>query len=75
MSQAENQPLPEYACPDCGCVDDLEVVVQTYAKLRQSADGNIETEIVGDHDWDEESTMLCAHCGKSGPAYTFMNED
>lgn len=61
----------EYACPDCESTGSLHVVVCTNARLRQSSDGNIETEVEGDHEWDDESRMNCTHCGRAGKVAEF----
>ena len=53
-------------CPACKQDDGLMVVVQAWADL--SADG---TEVIGDHEWDDESFMRCAHCGHSGRVEEF----
>jgi len=60
----------EYACPDCGDTGGLRVVVSASAKLVQGSDGNLETDVDGDHEWDDTSTMSCT-CGKIGKVADF----
>lgn len=54
------------ACPNCGSDGDLLVAVCVWARL--SVDG---TEPVGDHDWDNESGMICLACRTAGKVGTF----
>ena len=53
---------PRYVCPNCGS-HNLEVNICATAKLVQQDDGNFETEVTGDHEWDGNSTMVCTVCG------------
>lgn len=62
----------DYRCPSCKSADSLSVSVVCSAKLTQK-DGNIETEVEGDHEWDNSSTMWCA-CGYSDMASSFLVE-
>jgi hypothetical protein len=57
----------EMACPKCGQDDQLDIVVTLFARLLpngtdpdQAGDEN------GDHEWDENSTCACRHCGWCG---------
>lgn len=58
-----------WKCPECGSTR-LQVVVVTMAILTQT-DDNFETEVVGDHEWHEESTMECLDCCHVGFAQDF----
>lgn len=61
-----------WVCPECNSPDRLHVTVVTSAHLLQTNDDdNFETEIEGDHEWDEGSTMWCFGCGHSGTAGQF----
>ncbi len=62
-----------YRCFLCGDADKLSVNIITSAKLTQDEDDNFQTEVVGDHEWDDLSTMWC-ECGASAEAGAF-NED
>jgi predicted RNA-binding Zn-ribbon protein involved in translation (DUF1610 family) len=65
-----------YRCPECGS-DELEVTVETRAKLIQS-DGNIETDTDAAedacHEWGENSVMRCVSCRHSDIADEFRTE-
>lgn len=60
----------KYQCPKCKSTDTLYVTVSTLARLDQYEDEqygfNMETEPVGDHYWDDESTAYCDNCGWTG---------
>ncbi len=61
-----------WICPDCGKNDHLMVTIVTTANLTQDADGdNFETEVMGDHEWDENSSMACGSCGNIGTVGQF----
>jgi hypothetical protein len=61
---------PMYQCPRCTSIN-LEVDIRTTAKLSQQ-DGNLETsEIIGDHEWDDNSTMFCKACGHTDRSEKF----
>lgn len=62
-----------YACPECGGTT-LKVCVRVWADLRQDEDQGFETDIDGgDHEWDGDSTMICASgdCTHFGDAKGF----
>lgn len=59
-----------WKCPECES-DSLSVVVMTSATLVQEPDGNFQTDIAGDHEWDENSSMTCTDCGHSAAASDF----
>jgi len=63
---------PEFKCPKCGSTDTLHVHVLTTAHVRQGPDGNFETEVFGDHEWDSSYTMWC-DCGHTANADRFFN--
>lgn len=68
--------MAKYRCPDCGDADNLLVNVITSARLIQSHEcENFETEVVGDHEWDNQSTMWCASCGTSETASSFQSDE
>jgi hypothetical protein len=73
-SQLSQAPAPLYRCPGC-CSLELEVRVEAWCQLTQSADGNIETDdnTVHDHShhFDEASQMYCATCGFSSTVRDF----
>jgi len=50
-----------WRCPRCGSKN-LRVTISTVAELHQSGDGNFETSIVDDHEWDANSPMSCRQC-------------
>lgn len=52
--------MTAYKCPQCGS-DDLAVAVHAFATLTQS-EGNLETEVIGDHEWDGDSAAMCRSC-------------
>ena len=64
--------MAKYCCPQCGETDKLQVNVLTSAKLIQY-EGNFETEINGDHEWDGQSIMWCV-CGFSEASSAFECE-
>jgi len=64
----------QYKCPHCGG-DALRVEVATMARLVQEDDGNIQTEVWGDHEWDNDSYMRCTECGHDDWASGFVNPD
>lgn len=59
-----------WACPLCKSTS-LGVTVITSATLSQFADGNFETSVDGDHEWDASSTMWCRDCGHCTAAALF----
>lgn len=63
-----------WTCPKCG-EKELEVTILTSARLHQGDDGNYETEVAGDHEWDGDSYMHCVVCGHAGHARDFEKED
>lgn len=63
---------PEYRCPRCYSTVDLRVVISVVAKLHQE-DGNVETEIIGDQEWDDNSRMLCNKCEFASDAQEFID--
>lgn len=67
--------MAKYRCPnpECRSADDLGVTVITSANLIQDADGNLSTEVNGDHEWDDQSTMWCTNCGTSETASSFQS--
>ena len=61
-----------YACPNCGSKH-LQVSVTARAALTQDEeDGNLQTEVFGDHEWDNASPMECSICQYSGSASDFI---
>lgn len=58
--------MATYRCPKCGNDDRLHVTIKAGAWLIQDDDGNIQTDVFGDHDWDDDSPMFCSACGWSG---------
>lgn len=62
---------PRYICPKCDSTN-LNVTVITTAKLIQHEDsGEFETEVDGDHEWDEKSSMFCDSCAYTDNAEEF----
>lgn len=59
-----------WKCPECGSKD-LRVSVSVIAHLYQEDDGNFQTEVAGDHEWGEHSTMVCNACGHIHDASQF----
>jgi len=63
----------KYVCPECG-KDNLEVVVEVWAKLIQTDDG-FETDTSepddGSHNWNGNSHMRCRDCSHSAIAEEF----
>ena len=60
-----------YACPNCGSIH-LQVSVTARAALTQDEeDGNLQTWVFGDHEWDNDSPMECSDCQYSGSAKAF----
>lgn len=53
-----------YRCPKCGDTEHLYVTIVTLGLLIQDGE-NLETEDVGDHNWEWESPMSC-DCGWMG---------
>ena len=66
-----------YNCPDCGSTA-LDVTITTMARLVQDEDGpqtlTDEAEC-GDHEWDDNSIMVCRECGFQAIAEEFEIED
>lgn len=61
-----------WICPECNRWDGLTVTVVSSANLYQEQNGdNFETEVQGDHEWDQGSTMSCDNCGHVGSALQF----
>ena len=61
-----------YACPNCGSIH-LQVSVTARAALTQDEeDGNLQTCVFGDHEWDNDSPMECSDCQYSGSARHFI---
>ncbi len=56
-------------CPKCGSDEYLEVVFKGTARLTSQG-----TEDIGDHEWDQESYMACAHCGHDGNVRDFDSD-
>lgn len=57
----------KYHCPTCKSVD-LRVVVETWATLHQTQNGDdvdLETDVCDSlaHEWGENSSMECVDCG------------
>ena len=55
----------DYRCPECNGTN-LEVAITTTAKLIQYGPGEYQTEITGDHEWGDDSFMLCVDCRHDG---------
>jgi hypothetical protein len=69
----EEEDGPRYTCPNCGAVDQLDVVVQCWARINQTDPANLETDIdTSDQAWDEGSLMRCSACNHSGLEPTFV---
>lgn len=58
-----------WQCPKCKC-QEVSVEVKTMAILTQDHN-NFETEIYGDHEWDENSIMCCSKCSYSAKSKKF----
>ena len=68
-------PLPiewhePYRCPQCDSTN-LSVTVLASARLIQEPDGNFQTEVEGDHEWDDCHTMWCNDCQFCDGAISF----
>jgi hypothetical protein len=63
-----------WKCPKCNSTC-LNVSVVASAKLIQEEDGNFQTEIDGDHEWDDASLMWCDACGHSAETLSFTQEE
>lgn len=67
-----------YECPDCQSTE-LEISVNTWAKLDQSDADNIQTDTEAaenhDHEWDQYSIMRCRDCNRQGTAEEFEVKD
>jgi hypothetical protein len=67
-----------YECPQCSRRDGLVVTVLVNRKLVQSSQGNgdynFETDFAdnSDEEWDEESNMMCTHCGLRSESVDFQ---
>lgn len=59
-----------YKCPNCKGMS-LTLDIISRAKMYQSPSGDISTEIVGDHEWDDKSVMDCDACGHCGDVVEF----
>ena len=66
-----------WRCPNCG-LDNLTVEIMTTASLTQTLDrqdgvdeNEYSTDIVGDHDWNGNSQMVCNDCGLQLKAKNF----
>ena len=63
-----------YRCPKCGSKE-LEVTVSAWARLYQEGGevtGTVTEEArCGDHDWDEDSPMMCCDCDYAATAKEF----
>lgn len=59
-----------WRCPKCSSTD-LSVNVNTSARLNQEPDGNFQTEIEGDHEWDATHSMWCNSCHLCDSAASF----
>ena len=62
-----------WKCPACGG-HEIMVIISTVAILTQSQE-NFETEVQGDHEWDEESRMDCRECDFIGKAGDFEHHE
>lgn len=66
--------MTRWICPSCQSTN-LRVVVEVWADLVQEEDGNFQTmETDGDHEWTENSVMLCKDCGEQDIADMFSVE-
>jgi predicted RNA-binding Zn-ribbon protein involved in translation (DUF1610 family) len=66
-----------YKCPDCGSTA-LDVTITTMARLVQDEDGpqTLTDEAQQcDHEWDENSAMMCRDCGHNDIAQEFECDD
>ncbi len=67
-----------YKCPDCESME-LDVTVQTMARLVQDEDGPQtladEAQHGSDHEWDNNSVMICRECGFQAIAEEFEVDD
>lgn len=63
-----------WQCPKCEG-DELTLVVSTEARLVQHDNGEFETEEIGGHEWDDDSSMCCQGCGHRGTAGEFKQEE
>lgn len=68
-----------YKCPNCKCTDGLGVQIKGYASLAQSEDKGAYADITEieqlSDDFEDDSLMLCIHCGHGGIASDFENPD
>jgi len=62
---------PTFACPRCQRTAHLYVIVTAEARLWEDKDSNLQTEVEGDHDWDDHAPMRCGCCEFSGEAQQF----
>lgn len=60
-----------WKCPRCNS-EDLTVCISTVAKLTQHAEDDFDTDVVGDHEWGDESHMTCRDCGYASPSKAFF---
>lgn len=63
-----------YICPKCGSLS-LGVTVLSSARLYQTGDGGFQTEVEGDHEWDDTHLMRCNNCMYYGAVSEFYNGD
>lgn len=63
-----------WKCPSCKS-QDLNVSIQTVAELTQHDEEDFETDVVGDHEWCDESIMTCRNCGYSNPSRFFKQDE
>ena len=61
-----------WKCPECGCKD-LMVDITSQAYLTQEADGTVNTEITGLHNWAGASPMYCRQCDYTSKASDFKS--
>lgn len=66
--------MTRWACPACG-FSNLDVIINTWARLHQQHDGQFETDADDafdrHHDWDSGSPMKCRNCARTGEAKEF----
>lgn len=62
-----------WKCPCCEG-NKLNIITRVAARLHQS-DDNFETEVFGDHEWDDESFAWCDDCHYDGPIKKFEVND
>ena len=66
-----------YRCPKCESTN-LEVSIETWAKLIQGEDGDFQTDLdessQHDHEWGANSVMRCMDCDEDGISEEFEVE-